>query len=409
VAYDAVIAGHICLDIYPDLSKCDPEVFARAFLPGRLLVVGPLAFSTGGPVSNTGLSLAKLGIETRFMGKVGDDLLGRAVRDIVAAFGPQLADGMIVDGTVDTSYSIVISPPGVDRIIFHCPGANDTFGADDVEHKLVSQARLFHFGYPPVMRSMYENDGAELAKVFQQAKETGVTTSLDMALPDPSSAAGRADWVAILRSTLPSVDVFLPSIEETLYMLRRVIYDELYEAAGGPNFLPLITPELLSDLSQELLGMGTRIVVLKLGDRGLYVRSADSSAIKALGRAQPSDPTAWGSRELWTACFEVDVAGTAGAGDATIAGFLSALLRDLSPEEAATAAVAVGACNVEAVDTLSGVRSWEATMRRVASGWARRELHLEAPSWRFDEAHQLWVADTSYGCHTPRAGKSRWR
>jgi len=321
-------------------------------------------------VSNTGLALTKLGIETRLMGKVGDDVLGQVVREIVGSYGPGTASGMVVDTRASTSYTVVLSPPGVDRFFLHYPGANDTFSANDVRYEQISQARLFHFGYPPIMRLMYENDGAELVEIFRRARETGVTTSLDMALPDPSSAAGKANWVSILTATLPYVDVFLPSIEEILYMLRREIYDELYQAANGPHFLPLITPQLLSDTSQKLLQMGVKIVALKLGDRGFYLRTAGQPSIEALGRARPSDPAAWADKELWTPCFEVDVVGTAGSGDATIAGFLSALLRDMSPGEAVTAAVAVGACNVEAADTLGGVRPWDETMRRIANGWS---------------------------------------
>jgi sugar/nucleoside kinase (ribokinase family) len=240
------------------------------------------------------------------------------------------------------------------------------------------------------MKLMFENDGAELTKVYRRAKETNVTTSLDMALPDPSSAAGRANWITILEATLPHVDVFLPSIEEILYMLRRDTYDELYQAAHGPHFLPLISPQLLTDTSERLLDMGAKIVALKLGDRGLYLRTTDLSSIEALGRTRPSDPAAWADKELWTPCFRVDMVGTAGSGDATIAGFLSALLRDMSPEEAVTAAVAVGACNVEAADTLSGVRPWDETLRRVSDGWERHELDVEANGWYFDEEHQLW-------------------
>jgi sugar/nucleoside kinase (ribokinase family) len=393
--FDAVVAGHLCLDVIPDLSGTSQDRFGQVFSPGRLSIVGPATFCTGGPVSNTGLALTKLGIQTRLMGKVGDDVLGQAVREIASSYGPHLADGMVVDTSANTSYTIVLSPPGVDRFFLHHPGANDTFRAEDVRYDLLSEARLFHFGYPPIMKLMFENDGAHLVKIFRRARETGVTTSLDMALPDPSSAAGRADWVAILRVTLPYVDVFLPSIEEILYMLRRETYDELYRAANGPNFLPLITPQLLSDMSRELLEMGAKIVALKLGDRGLYLRTAGLSSIEALGRARPSDPAPWADKELWTSCFQVDVVGTAGSGDATIAGFLSALLRDMSPEAAVTAAVAVGACNVEAADTLSGVRPWDETMRRVAGGWARHKLDLEAPGWHFDETHQLWVGEGS--------------
>jgi sugar/nucleoside kinase (ribokinase family) len=393
--FDAVVAGHLCLDVIPDLSGTPQDRFGQVFSPGRLSVVGPATFCTGGPVSNTGLALTKLGIQTQLMGKVGDDVLGQAVREIVSSYGPHLADGMVVDKRANTSYTIVLSPPGVDRFFLHHPGANDTFSAGDVRYDLLSEARLFHFGYPPIMKLMFENDGAHLVEIFRRARETGVTTSLDMALPDPSSTAGRADWVAILKATLPDVDVFLPSIEEILYMLRRETYDELYRAANGPNFLPLVTAQLLSDISHDLLEMGAKIVALKLGDRGLYLRTAGLSSMEALGRARPSDPAAWADKELWAPCFQVDVVGTAGSGDATIAGFLSALLRDMSPEAAVTAAVAVGACNVEAADTLSGVRPWGETMRRVASGWARHKLDLEAPGWHFDETHQLWAGEGS--------------
>jgi sugar/nucleoside kinase (ribokinase family) len=191
---------------------------------------------------------------------------------------------------------------------------------------------------------------------------------------------------------LPYVDIFLPSIEEILFMLHRKIYDRLWQKASGPNFLSLIAPGQLSDLSQELLDMGAKVVCLKLGDRGLYLRTGDNPAIERLGRAQTSNPIAWANKELWTPCFKVNVVGTTGSGDATIAGFLSALLRGLSPEEAVTIAAAVGACNVEAADSLSGLLSWEETLRRVKSGWARHDLALDASGWEFDERHHLWVA-----------------
>jgi sugar/nucleoside kinase (ribokinase family) len=111
-----------------------------------------------------------------------------------------------------------------------------------------------------------------------------------------------------------------------------------------------------------------------------------------MGRAQPSNPAAWGNKELWAPCFEVGVVGTSGSGDSTIAGFLSALLRDMSPQQTVTSAVAVGACNVEAADTLSGVRTWEETMDRVAGGWQRLSLSIESAEWRFDNAQSLWIA-----------------
>jgi sugar/nucleoside kinase (ribokinase family) len=388
---DAVVAGHLCLDVFPDLSAIGDEQFRRALVPGRLTQVGAASFCTGGPVSNVGLALHKLGISTQLMGKVGDDVFGQVIRQIVASHDPVLADGMVIDPSVGSSYTIVLNPAGSDRFFLHFPGANDTFGLADVRFELLERARLFHFGYPPIMRLMFENEGAQLVEVFRRAKATGVTTSLDMAVPDPASAAGKADWVAILEATLPFVDIFLPSIEEILFMVRRSTFEQLERQAGGSDILPLITPVLLSDISRQLLQMGTSIVGLKLGYRGFYLHAGEGQAILALGRARPSEPHRWAGRELWTPCFVANEVGTAGSGDATIAGFLAALLRDLSPEDAVTAAVAVGACNVEAADTLSGIRSWEETMARVTRGWPHHSLSLDAAGWHFDQGHGLWV------------------
>ena len=389
--YTAVVAGHLCLDIIPDLTVGAYSCFDTLFAPGRLTEVGPAVLSTGGAVSNTGLVLNKLGIRTQLMGKVGNDLFGQAVRQIVASYGADLAGGMLVDDRASTSYTVIINLPEVDRIFLHCPGANDTFCADDVRYDLLAEPRLFHFGYPPIMRQMYTQGGLQLAEIFRRAKATGITTSLDMAMLDAASAAGRADWAGILRAALPYVDIFMPSIEEVLFMLRRETFDEFVRAAGGVSILPFVTPELLSDVSQRLIEMGARLVGLKLGDRGLYVRTADRSALHSLGRARPSDIAAWANREMWAPCFQVDVVGTTGSGDATIAGFLSALLRGMSIEDTITAAVAVGACNVQAADALSGIRPWEETLQRVAGGWPRRTLTLASPGWRLDATRQLWV------------------
>jgi sugar/nucleoside kinase (ribokinase family) len=109
-----------------------------------------------------------------------------------------------------------------------------------------------------------------------------------------------------------------------------------------------------------------------------------------MGRAAPQDLSAWANREIWAPCFQVDVVGTTGAGDATIAGFLSGLLRGMSIEQCITAALAVGACNVEAADALSGVRTWEATQDRIQAGWERHALQLDAPGWVWDEQHHIW-------------------
>jgi sugar/nucleoside kinase (ribokinase family) len=315
----AIVAGHICLDIIPTFER--PVTLE----PGKLFKIGPATIATGGAVSNTGIALQRLGVPTRLMGKVGDDLIGRAILEKVNS------DGMIVAKGEVSSYSVVISPPGVDRTFLHCTGANDTFVADDIADDRLAGAKLFHFGYPTLMRSIYADGGRQMETIFRRVKERGLLTSLDMSYPDPQSEAGRVDWPAWLRRVLPHVDVYLPSLDETQFMLGQ---------------------KSASELARQLHDWGAGIVGLKLGADGLYCL--------------------WNGREYHAPCFAVDVVGTTGSGDCTIAGFLAGLLRGLPVEEVMTAAVAVGACCCEAADATSGVRSWDEVQRRIHAGWKRK-------------------------------------
>jgi sugar/nucleoside kinase (ribokinase family) len=333
------------------------------------------------------MALHYLGIPTSLICKVGADPFGQIVRDLLESHGSGLSRGIIVDAQVSTSYSVILSPPGVDRIILNNPAANHTFNADDIDYELVNQTALFHFGYPPIMRRMYEHNGEGLVELFRRIKQTGVTTSLDMYFPDPAAEGGHADWAAILKATLPYVDIFLPSIEELLLMLGKVDAETM---ARRGSILDQVSASLLHDLGDELLDMGVRLAVIKLGERGLYLPTAGQKVLEKMGRARPATLDAWAEKEFWAPCFRAHVVGTTGSGDATIAGFLSALLRNLNPEEAVTIAVAVGACNVEAADALSGLLTWDATLQRIQTGWERLPLHLDDPTWTWEESFRLW-------------------
>jgi sugar/nucleoside kinase (ribokinase family) len=379
-----VVAGHICVDVIPAFDESAASL-QQILIPGKLTKVGPALLSTGGAVSNTGVALHRLGVPVKLMGKVGGDFFGQAVLDLLRRLDPHLADGMIVAHGENSSYTIVINPPGIDRIFLHCPGPNDTFGAADIDLAELAGARIFHFGYPPIMRRMYLDNGAELAALLRAVRASGVTTTLDMAQPDPNSEAGRLDWPALLNNVLPHVDIFAPSIDEILYMLDRSAFDALTSGALQLN------GELLHSVAERLLDLGAAIVLLKLGDLGLYVRTtADVERLLHMGAERPQQLDNWLNRELLTPCFQVTVGGTTGSGDCTIAGFLTGLLAGLPIEEALIGAVAVGACSVESPDATSGVPHWEAVQRRIADGWQRYPLGVHLSGWEIDHQHGLW-------------------
>ena len=383
------VAGHICLDIIPSFGS-EERNFGDLFTPGRLVEVGPAVVSTGGAVSNTGLALRHLGVPTVMIGKVGRDFLGDMLLNVLRTHDPGLAEGMIVDVNSTTSYTIVISPPKKDRMFFHCSGANDTFCNADIKEEHLDGIRLFHFGYPPLMRKMYRNRGEQLKHLFQRVREKGIITSLDMAKPDPLSEAGRVDWLRILQRVLPYVDIFLPSFEEILYMIDQKTAESLIKTHGETGLMNGIDTGLLDRLSHMLIDMGTSVVAIKLGNRGLYLRSGPYVERLAGAIGPDADMTAWANRQLLAPCFRTDVAGTTGAGDCTIAGLLTGILSGIGPVEAITAAVGVGACSTETADAVSAVPSWQEVINRINAGWPRLDIPFEKAHWKWDPDDRLW-------------------
>jgi sugar/nucleoside kinase (ribokinase family) len=328
------------------------------------------------------------------MGKIGDDLFGQAIRELLERHGAGLSHGLITAMGEASSYTIILSAPDLDRMFIHAPGCNDSFSAADLDRSMLEEARLMHFGYPPVMARLYHQPD-ELAKLFRRAKQAGVTTSLDLTLPNPDGPAARADWRAILAGALPFVDLFLPSIEQLLLLMRRATFDAI--AARDGSMADHVTAELLDDLAEEVIGLGAKILGLKLDHRGLYLRTADAGTITRMGRAGPNDTDMWANRELWAPCYATSVVGTTGAGDATIAGLLMALLRGMSPAAALSAACAVGACSVEAPDATGGVRRWDDTERRIHAGWPQLPLDPGGVGWRWDGSQSLWAGPHDRG------------
>ncbi len=378
-AQSIVVCGHLCLDIIPGFP---PVKGAQDwFRPGGLSIVGAPVISTGGAVSNVGLGLHRLGLPVRLAARIGDDAIGKLVWDRVTASGAGLADGIRrVKGEV-TSYTVVLNPPGIDRVFFHCPGANDTFTDKDVTDEVLSGAALVHFGYPPLMERIWSDGGLALERLLARAKAGGALTSLDMSLPDPKSPSGKIDWNAFLARVLRHVDFFVPSIEELLFMIDRTRYDNLGARGGGESIIRDVSFSDLGRLAEASLIQGASAVLIKLGDRGAYLRT---------GSSVPAGLEGWAGRELYVPVFSVPApAGTAGAGDATIAGFLASIHKSFSPEDALTMAVAVGGSCVEAPDAVSGIRSWEETVRRVREGWPRASAPVGEPGWQRD-GKDIW-------------------
>lgn len=362
-----IAAGHICIDITPVFSsKTKYSAISQLLEPGKLIHMDPADVHTGGSVANTGLALKKLGANVQLMGKVGDDAFGGMVRDILESHG---AGGLIVDKESSTSYSVVLAVPGIDRIFLHNPGANDTFVNADIPEEALANAALFHFGYPPLMKKIYENCGKELVAIFRRMKEQGIATSLDLAAVDPHSDAGQQDWHRFLTNVLPYTDFFVPSFEELCFMLDRDRYDRL-AALGGDMSRLLDMEQDVKPLAEKCLALGCRAVLIKCGISGMYYRTGSEAAIAGIGSRLALNRSLWTDKSGIQSCFRADqvLSGT-GAGDTSIAAFLFAVMQGKAPADCVALAAAEGACAVTAYDALSGLKTLEELEVRIASGW----------------------------------------
>lgn len=369
-----ICAGHVCIDITPALPDFGGGRIEEILMPGKLIQAGQASVSVGGCVSNTGLGLKVLGADVSLMGKIGKDDFGALVRKEFAGYGA--GDSLICREQDATSYTIVIALPGIDRIFLHHPGANDTFCEQDIPWEQVKGAALFHFGYPPIMRRMYEKNGDELVRILSHARQEGCAVSLDLAAVDPNSEAGAQDWKRILTRVLPLVDFFCPSIEELCWMLDR---DRLVSwearANSGDVTAVLETDRDIRPLADECMALGCKVLLLKCGAAGMYLKTAGKETLEKIAPAVALDAGLWADQDFFEESYVPrQVLSGTGAGDTSIAAFLKAVTDGYDPRMTMHLAAATGASCVEAYDARSGLRSFEELKAKIASGWKKNHL-----------------------------------
>ncbi len=337
-----VSCGNVCMDITPSFPQGKT---GNIFTPGAMVTVGAADMHTGGSVANTGLALKIFGADVTLIAKVGNDDFGSSVKNIFSSYGCE--DGIITDKELSTSYSVIMAPPTIDRIIFHNTGANDYFYCDDIPDSALEGVGLFHFGYPPLMKSMFENGAEELIKLFARVKSMGIKTSLDMAFFDENSPAAKEDWVEILKKVLPLTDIFLPSAEEILRMADKESFERIRRAAGNNDLIDSIEIEKdIKPLAKKLVLWGAENVVIKCGHKGMLYASKDKC--------------------FFTPCFKPEKFYSAtGAGDVSIAGFLMAYSKGFEPEKCLECAAAAGALSLGSYNALGALTSFDELLKKM--------------------------------------------
>ncbi|MBD3392634.1 MAG: hypothetical protein GF418_11130, partial [Chitinivibrionales bacterium] len=183
VSTDFVCAGQLCLDIFPRFENQPGCTVGELLRPGSVVRVSEMSFSVGGCVANTAGALARFGIAVKAVGRVGDDILGTMLADLLKARLD--TSGLVVAEGQQGSYTLNLSPVGIDRIFLYSPGPNQLFDSTDVSRELLENTKLVHLGYPTYMDRLHEDNGRELVAIFDAARQSGATTSMDTSLADP--------------------------------------------------------------------------------------------------------------------------------------------------------------------------------------------------------------------------------
>lgn len=137
----------------------------------------------GGAPCNVLAMLTKLGKKTAFIGKVGDDFLGRHLKTVVEEVGIDTRN-LLLDEKVHTTLAFVHTYPGGDRdfSFYRNPGADMNLRAEEVSEELIAKSRMFHVG----SLSMTHPDVREATKkALRIAKEQGCIISYDPNLRPP--------------------------------------------------------------------------------------------------------------------------------------------------------------------------------------------------------------------------------
>jgi fructokinase len=127
--------------------------------------------------------LRKLGKKTAFIGKVGNDYLGRHLKKVVEEVGIDTRN-LLLDEDVHTTLAFVHTYADGDRdfSFYRNPGADMNLRPEEIDTDLIAQSEVFHFGslsltHPGVRKAT--------VKALEAARENGCLITYDPNLRPP--------------------------------------------------------------------------------------------------------------------------------------------------------------------------------------------------------------------------------
>ena len=281
---------------------------------GPLAGVGQFTKRVAGADLNVAIGLARLGFKVGWMSRVGADSFGEYVRATLSREGID-QERVITDERYPTGFQLKSkNDDGSDPAIeyFRKGSAASHLSPDDYVPSYVMPARHLHLtGVAPAISAT----SRELAFVLaREMRAAGKTISFDPNLR-PTLWPSRAAMVEGLNALAELADWVLPGIGE------------------GEILTGYTKPE---DIARFYLECGARGVIVKLGPRGAYFRTADAAGVVA------APPVA-------------KVVDTVGAGDGFAVGVISALLEGRPLPDAVARGNRIGALAIQVIGDSEGL------------------------------------------------------
>ena len=205
----------------------------------------------GGAPCNVLALLTKLGYKTAFIGKIGNDIFGRQLRNAVSEAGI-CTEGLVTDNEVNTTLAFVHTLPGGDRefSFYRRPGADMMLSEADVNEELIKNSRIFHFGSLSMTSEICE---AATRKAVETAKKSGSIISFDPNLRENLwDSLQKAEEK--IRYGLSVCDILKISDNEILWLTGEKDYDSAVSKLRQEYNIPLVLLSLGKDGSRAFSG-----------------------------------------------------------------------------------------------------------------------------------------------------------
>jgi sugar/nucleoside kinase (ribokinase family) len=308
---DVCVVGELNLDlIMYGLPK--DLVLDREFLASNM------AFTLGSSSAIFAHNLCTLGTRVGFISKIGSDPLGRMAAERLSTAGVDITHIQQATGKTSTGLTVVL-PQAQHRYILTYPGTMFEMQYSDIDFDYLRTARHLHLSSFYLHRALRPR----ILSLFRQAKEAGLTTSLDTN-DDPENR-----WEQDLLEVLKYVDIFLPNDREA----KKIAHTE--------------------DISQaiNLLAGLVKVVVVKRGSGSAICRSG---------------------HEQWSlAPPKVQLVDDIGAGDSFDAAFIHLYLRGATLEECLVFANLAAAYSVTKEGGTEAFRDRNALLHFLRHNWSQ--------------------------------------